>query len=96
MLYREYQPGTIKVESPDVTSDSRQVVERLERIAEHYRQLEELLTSIETQLPDSSSREPATSQTATTSQAGSACQQEAAGPKAGSTPSQQLRRRKPR
>lgn len=85
MLYRKYQPGTIKVEPPGVTSDSREVVERLERIEEHYRQLDELLTSIETQMPKAERRE-----------AVAAFPAEDADAEDLTPPSQKLRRRKPR
>lgn len=51
MLYRKYQPGTIKVEPSSVHSQSSAVVERLQRIEQHYRQLDELLATIEAKLP---------------------------------------------
>lgn len=51
MLYRTYRSGTIKVQPPEVTSDSPAVQQRLDRIADNYRQLEELLSEVEAQFP---------------------------------------------
>jgi|GEM_PF-3397474 hypothetical protein len=51
MLYRTYRSGTIKVQPPEVTSDSPAVQQRLDRIADNYRQLEELLAEVEAQFP---------------------------------------------
>ncbi len=51
MLYRTYRSGTIKVQPPEVTSDSPAVQQRLERIADNYRQLEDLLSEVEAQFP---------------------------------------------
>lgn len=51
MLYRTYRSGTIKVQSPEVTSDSPAVQQRLDRIADNYRQLEALLSEVEAQFP---------------------------------------------
>jgi len=51
MLYRTYRSGTIKIQPPEVTSDSPAVKQRLDRIADNYRQLEELLSEVEAQFP---------------------------------------------
>ena len=51
MLYRTYRSGTIKVQPPEVTSDSPAVQQRLDRIADNYRQLEALLSEVEAQFP---------------------------------------------
>jgi hypothetical protein len=51
MLYRTYQIGAIKIQPPEVTSDSPAVKQRLDRIANNYRQLEELLSEVEAQFP---------------------------------------------
>ena len=51
MLYRTYRSGTIKVQPPEVTSDSPAVQQRLDRIADNYRQLEALLSEVEAQVP---------------------------------------------
>jgi type II secretory pathway component GspD/PulD (secretin) len=95
MLYRTYQPGTIKVEPPRVTSESTDVVARLERIAEHYRQLDELLTSIEAQLPlNSGANSVVASPSPPTMTAENSTSKTS--PEVRPTPSQELRRRKPR
>lgn len=51
MLYRTYRSGTIKVQAPEVTSSSPSVQQRLDRIADNYRQLEQLLSEVESQFP---------------------------------------------
>ncbi len=54
MLYRTYRPGTIKVELPGVTCRSAEVERRLQRIAENYEYLDELLNELEAKLPSPS------------------------------------------
>ena len=85
MLYRKYQPGTIKVEPSGVHSQSSAVVERLQRIEQHYRRLDELLTTIEAQLPHPApAAGPAPSEPQLEESASQA------------SPTRRLRRRKPR
>lgn len=52
MLYRPVRPVKIDLAGAAVRADSEEAKLRLERIAGHYRQLEELLSSVESRLPD--------------------------------------------
>jgi hypothetical protein len=50
MLYPPYQSRSIKVDPDAISSRSLEVKRRIDRIADHFKTLDEMLTKVENQL----------------------------------------------